>query len=353
MRFTAPSQQRPSPQTFALAVTAMAVLLAGCGANKFSESSDGIPFAGTDAWQKIDQLPDRSNALGVQAVSLAAPFGDQLHDPCALTLADGSTALYFTSDAANAVGRTQAAADAVTWERTSVVMRASEGWEQGSVRGLSVLERAGRFEAWYAGGDGAGIGRAVSADGIRWTKEPRTPVLVATETWERGSVRAPAVAVAPDGGLWMAYEVGDGAALAIATSDDGISWTRTGTAASGGVGTILEPGEPGAWDAARVAAPALAIERTAAGRTVFRLWFGGMADNDFSIGEAASYDGRSWTASPYNPVLAESPPLGLTIGADEREPSVVGVAGARRLYFATTQLDPPAQGLATALDHSP
>ncbi len=335
------------------AATAMAALLAGCGANKFSESSDGIPFFGTDAWQKIDQLPERSNALGVQAVNLAAPFGDQLHDPCAITLADGSTALYFTRDAANAIGRTHAAGDGFAWEPTGVVMRASEAWELGSVRGLSAIERADHFEAWYAGGDGAGIGRAVSVDGIRWTIEPRTPVLVATETWERGSVRAPAVAVAPDGRLWMAYEVGNGAALAIASSDDGLSWTRIGANSNGDVGAILEPGDPGAWDAARVAAPALAIERTAAGRTVFRLWFEGMADNDHSIGEAASYDGRTWTPSPYNPVLAESPPLGLTIGADEREPWVLGAAGARRLYFVTTQLDPPAQGLATAVDHSP
>lgn len=326
------------------------VALAGCGANKFGEASEGIDFTGTDAWQKLDQLPDRSNALGIQAVSLAAPLGDQLHDPCALELADGGTALYFASDATGAIGRAYAAPGGLAWERASSVLRATEGWEQGRVRGLSAIERAGRFEAWYTGGDGAGIGRAVSADGVRWSKEPRTPVLVAAEAWERGSVRAPAVAEAPDGRLWMAYEVGDGAALGIAVSADGIAWTRVGP---DGGGAILERGEAGTWNEARIAAPALAIEQTATGRTVFRLWFEGMAENDFSIGEAASYDGGVWTSSPYNPVLAESPPLTLTIGADEREPWLLGKLGARQLWFATTQLDPPAQGLGVALDHSP
>jgi hypothetical protein len=326
--------------------------LLGCGTNSFSESSDGQDFPGTAPWVKVDQRPDRPNALGIQSVSFAAPLGDELHDPCVIEVADGSLVLYYASSASGAIGRTHAPAGTSDWERGSIVLRATEPWEAGTVRGFSVLERDGRFEGWYAGGDGAGIGRAVSDDGIRWTKEPTSPVLRATEPWEAGAVRAPGVSQAPDGRLWMVYEAGDGQALGAAWSDDGIRWERGGLASSG-TGAALERGQPGAWDEARVAAPSLRIEVSSTGRTVFRMWYEGMAGNDFSVGEAASYDGVEWVRSPYNPVLAESPPLALTIGADEREPWVLGAIGSRQLWFVGSQLEPPAQGIGLARDGSP
>lgn len=322
----------------------MVVALQGCGTGNLTESSEGIPYPGTSPWVKVDQRPDVSNALGVQVVSFAAPLGDELHDPCAIELDDGSRALYYTSAANHSIGRTHAAAGGLDWERGVRVLGASEEWERGSVGGFSVIERGGRFEAWYGAGDGAGIGRAVSSDGLRWTKEPTEPVLTAAEPWEEGAVRSPAVALAADGRLWMVYEVGAGRGLGAASSADGITWRRTGLA--------LGRGDAGAWDEARVAAPSLRIELTAAGRPVYRVWYEGMAGNDYSIGEAASYDGTLWSRSPYNPVLAENPPLGLTIGADEREPWVLGEVGSRELWFVGRQLDPVAQGIGLALDES-
>lgn len=327
-----------------LAAVVVLLVSGGCGTGNFSESSDGIGFPGTSPWVKIDQRPDVSNALGIQAVSFAAPLGDELRDPCVIELADGGRALYYASADSGSIGRTQSAADGLDWQRPVRVLSPTETWERGAVRGMSILEHDGRFEAWYEAGDGAGIGRAVSSDGIRWSKEPAQAVLTPEEPWEVGAIRAPSVAAAGDGRLWMAYEVGDGAGVGVAWSDDGEDWNR--------VGLAFGRGEAAAWDEARVAAPALQIETSAAGRTVFRAWYEGMAGNDYSIGEAASYDGATWTRSPYNPVLAESPPLGLTIGADERQPWVVGEAGSRELWFIGKQLDPLAQGVGVALDRS-
>ncbi len=336
------------------AISIAALALAGCGTNSFPEANEGFDFAGTLRWTKVDQRPDVSNALGIQAVSLAARVGDELHDPCAIELDDGSIALYYATASSGTIGRTEAAAGSFDWQRVATVLEASESWEEGRVGGPSVLRRNGAFELWYAGGDGAGIGRAVSSDGVHWSRQPSTPVLDPAESWELGGVRAPAVAQAPDGRLWMAYEAGDGSAVGVASSSDGIEWSRVdGSPSNGPTGAALERGRSGSWNEARVAAPALRIETTSLGRTVFHLWFEGMAGNDYSIGEAGSYDGALWTESPYDPVLAEVPPLGLTIGADEREPWVIGDTGARRLFFSTHQLDPPAQGIGVALDHSP
>ncbi|MBK7975607.1 MAG: hypothetical protein IPK07_20765 [Deltaproteobacteria bacterium] len=326
-------------------VAALLVLaLGGCGTGIFPESSEGLGFPGTTPWVKVDQRPDVSDALGIQVVSLAASLGDELRDPCAIALADGSRALYYASSASRSIWRTRAAAGSFEWARGARVLSATESWERGEVRGLSVLEREEGLVAWYGAGAGAGIGRAVSSDGIRWTKEPGVPVLTPSESWEADAVRAPAVARASDGRLWMVYEVGEGAGIGAAWSDDGIEWRRTGLA--------LGRGETGSWDAARVAAPSLRVEISAAGRDVFRVWYEGMAGNDHSIGEAGSYDGTAWTRSPYNPVLAESPPLGLTVGADEREPWVIGEAGSRELWFVARQLDPLAQGIGVARDES-
>lgn len=114
-----------------------------------------------------------------------------------------------------------------------------------------VVVRIGdRWAMYYTGVTGSGrgigsIGLAFSDDGIAWTKHPE-PVIVASEAWEFGSVDRPRAVVTPDG-LVMVYAGQDLTNRGLATSTDGITWTKL-------PGPNIErsdfPLAGGSWDAA-------------------------------------------------------------------------------------------------------
>jgi hypothetical protein len=121
-------------------------------------------------------------------------------------------------------------ANGITWPS---VVRAGERW---AMYYAAVSRPQGRADS---------IGVAFSDDGVSWTKEP-DPVLVPGERWEFGGVDRPRV-VATDGGLVMVYAGLELTSRAIATSTDGLTWTKV-------PGPSIEratfPVVGGAWDAA-------------------------------------------------------------------------------------------------------
>jgi predicted GH43/DUF377 family glycosyl hydrolase len=107
-----------------------------------------------------------------------------------------------------------------------------------------------RWAAYYAGVSGTGrgtgkIGVAFSDDGVTWTRQA-APVLVATEAWELHSLDRPRVVSTP-GGLVMLYAALDLNRRALATSTDGLTWTKV-------PGPNIEqkdfPLQGGSWDSA-------------------------------------------------------------------------------------------------------
>jgi hypothetical protein len=114
----------------------------------------------------------------------------------------------------------------------------------------SVVRIGDRWAAYYAGvsGPGRGTGRigvALSDDGRTWTKQPE-PVLQATESWELRSLDRPRVVSTP-GGLVMLYAALDLNRRGLATSSDGLAWTKV-------PGPSIEqrdfPLQGGSWDSA-------------------------------------------------------------------------------------------------------
>lgn len=88
-----------------------------------------------------------------------------------------------------------------------------------------------------------------------------------------------------DGQWLLFYEADDGSTtrIALATSADGLTWTREGT--------VLDRGPAGAWDDARVGRPSVLWDDDA---SAFRLWYVGNDGQDARIGYAESADGRTW-----------------------------------------------------------
>jgi predicted GH43/DUF377 family glycosyl hydrolase len=114
----------------------------------------------------------------------------------------------------------------------------------------SVVRMGDRWAAYYAGvrGPGRGSGRigvAFSNDGVTWTKHPE-PVLVPTESWELRSLDRPRVVATPDGFV-MLYSALDLNRRGLATSTDGLAWSKV-------PGPSIEqkdfPLQGGSWDSA-------------------------------------------------------------------------------------------------------
>ncbi len=115
---------------------------------------------------------------------------------------------------------------------------------------------------YYAGYDGSRwqTGVAFSADGIRWNKYPGNPVLRTGPGWD-GIVAAPCQVIENLPGstkrFTMYYTGFDGAVyrIGIAYSDDGLTWKKRGN------NPVLDAGPPGAWDQYGASANALIIDR--------------------------------------------------------------------------------------------
>lgn len=123
-------------------------------------------------------------------------------------------------------------------------------FDAGGVQWPSVIRIAGRWAMYYAGVDAVGsrhgaIGVAFSDDGITWTKQAE-PVLQASEPWELGSLDRPRVVETPTG-LVMLYAGFDLNQRGLATSTDGITWTKV---PGPNIVQSAFPGPGAAWDCA-------------------------------------------------------------------------------------------------------
>jgi predicted GH43/DUF377 family glycosyl hydrolase len=127
---------------------------------------------------------------------------------------------------------------------------AAGAFDATGVQWPSVVRVGDRWAAYYAGVSGTGrgtgkIGVAFSDDGVTWTRQA-APVLVATEAWELHSLDRPRVVSTP-GGLVMLYAALDLNRRALATSTDGLTWTKV-------PGPNIEqkdfPLQGGSWDSA-------------------------------------------------------------------------------------------------------
>jgi hypothetical protein len=202
----------------------------------------------------------------------------------------------------------------------------------------SVLLRADGIELYYAVGD-ASIHRAQSSDGISF--EAGAPVLSAEAAWEAGRVSSPgAVRIGP--ALYLFYEGGDQAGIGLAISADGQTPpVRVGSEPLLVPSSVANPrwtlldslGSP----APLVVDGSLRLFAHARGRedTAPKTADGGAAPLNDSIalviaslptaGAVPLF--ASW---PYNPVLGGIANLAPIV---ESEPSVVRVGGQWRLYY--------------------
>lgn len=349
---------------------AIAILAAACGTGKAGQGGHGdrgeIPNPGSVGFTKYDGAPDFIDMLGVQAVVWPTPPSTlfENHDPEVIEVDEGLRMWVTRNDGDAIISLVNPSGDGISWENDSsmnLLPGLLSKWENGRVAEPAVVEMAGTLMMWYRGGDGAGIGLAVSEGGGGWlrvdgnTSLPGVdPVLVPTVSWEDGYVGAPTVIYDTDVPVWgryrMWYEFGCGSGVAQAYSEDGIYWIKEdGDPETGNLDPALQLGDPGAWDSEFVGDPEVIKETTALGRPLYKMWFTGADETNISIGSAQSYDGRTWEKFDYNPVLDEFTLLfSFGVFIKEMEPAVLGEDNYYRMWFAQFQGLPTGQGIALA-----
>lgn len=207
-------------------------------------SSDGYIWEkqGEEPIFKSDDVP--LNKIGMYASSVIVED-------------DGTWVMYFYTwdspgypQSRGVIGRASAASPNGPWtsDETPVLVNGPSGaWDSAQVLAPFVLKTEAGYIMYFSGADEKGIqriGMATSEDGIRWTKynDPATtdkpfaqsdPVFVTAEgnEWDSGWVHQPRV-FETDKGWLMIYRgarssSGQGMAIGMATSDDGIHWGRS------------------------------------------------------------------------------------------------------------------------------
>jgi hypothetical protein len=133
-------------------------------------------------------------------------------------------------------------------------------WDENGIERVAVIRLArDDWRMWYANtGERRRIGLATSKDGVTWTKHPGNPVLAPAEAWEEDYM-SPTSVLQVNGKFYLYYWAPSHVYpdrvtgkmpppkmkyIALATSEDGIHWTRQG-AVDGNKGAVLGPEPPG------------------------------------------------------------------------------------------------------------
>lgn len=210
-------------------------------------------------------------------------------DPVTSLCGPDATDLATVTLTVNPAGSPASPAGSSNWTRaraSPVLSPSSTGtdWDGFMIGSPSVVKIGSTFHLFYEGLSGStwryAIGHATSSDGLAWTRAGASPVLSAgaAGAWDAGGVRYPVVH--HDGTTWRLWYQGIGGsgslAIGLATSTDGLTWTRSGSAPVITDGSLISGYAPGA------------VVKTPSKWALFYSADGG-------VGRATSIDGTAWT----------------------------------------------------------
>lgn len=191
--------------------------------------------------------------------------------------------------------------DGIHWSDPQIVLGPNKAtdWEADINRPI-VIHRENRYAMWYTGQarGKSWIGMATSPDGIRWTRSSCKPVLFPEQPWEQTAVMCPHVIFDETLKLHRMWYSGgeqyEPNAIGYATSPDGLVWTKHID------NPIFRPDPAYAWERQRVTACQVIPDGDG-----YVMFYIGFRDVDHAqIGLARSRDGiTDWQRHPANPIL--------------------------------------------------
>lgn len=249
--------------------------------------------------------------------------------------------MWYSGEANNGVDQIGLATsnDGISWSRYGQQPVLSIGapgqWDSGSVNQAWVIQESGGYKMWYGGQTYDiqnqtlftwEIGYATSPDGINWTKYPGNPIFTpgVNGSWDGKYVYLPIIV--KTGSNYTMYYRGENskqvAQTGVATSTDGIHWTREG---------LMPPIPKGTWDANWNSL--YSVTATYGGYLMAYSGNSTQASNHYYIGFASSTDGINSAPYASNPVVA--PNLG-GIAFDSQgisDPMVISVGNQYYVYY--------------------
>ncbi|MBD3329451.1 hypothetical protein GF357_03080 [Candidatus Dojkabacteria bacterium] len=233
-------------------------------------------------------------------------------------------------------------------------------WDNSSVMDPEVIwdSDAGVFKLWYTGSDGTNerIGYATSADGISWTRYDDGLVASCgfdeayddgcifsfgvSGSWDSTDVASPTIVKESSSSYKMYYSgyVTDGnTRMGLATSTDGINWTRyddpaleeCGYLEANDDGCLIDVGFAGEADSNSISPDTVFIDEA-----TYKGWYSGSDGEDSFIFYMTSSDGISWSSNSENPVLEKNVD---NISPDQRsvlDASVVKIGSDYELWYS-------------------
>ena len=356
----------------ALTALTSAVALAACAT--IPEAGGGgvnLPNAAAGPFRAIVQVEIGSSRVAPNALSDDEEF---VRDPSVVDL-DGDPSTFVVAGyfgAAVAQGgvkpavadptreiRRYEALDGRSFDRSAeVVLSPSEGWEGGVMGQPSALRTGGETWLYYAAA--GGIGLAKSGDGHAFTRVAGPILGAATGGWEGAAIpSSPGVVRLSDGSFRMFYEVAisaEATAIGEASSADGVTWKRVGTAPALAASAPREGFDP-PYDDASVGSPFPVLATSADGRAVLRVYYGardhggaqviGLAARYLEAPEAplqratAAVFGTSKPLSPREPCALIYPDFTLLFATQKSASTTERPAVAAAVAPALATLPPP------------
>jgi predicted GH43/DUF377 family glycosyl hydrolase len=186
-----------------------------------------------------------------------------------------------------------------TQQPKPVLARGGAGqWDSSDVLNPSVVQHDGQYWNFYSGFDGDNkiwnTGLATSRDGIQWTRRGRV-LSPDTDGWDHGYIAANGSALWRNGEFWYWYQAGDYGGvmrIGLARSADGIHFKKEPK-------PVLDVGPYRSWDERAVADPYV-IEN---GGWLYLYYLGQDRATRQRIGVARSRDGISWEKLRSNPIV--------------------------------------------------
>ena len=210
-------------------------------------------------------------------------------------------------------------------------------WDGSELGKPAVLSDGAEFKMWCDGQDVLGaqqIAMATSTDGITWTKYLTNPVLMGeTDTWDEFGEHAPFII--RDGGtykMWYEGNAGSVRQLGYATSSDSITWTKH-------AGNPVLAAGPESYDKEAAGHGSIIHDESA-----YKLWYHAIGDLGPIIAYATSVDGVNWTKQ--GPVLL--PQSGEWDEFALWGPSVLMLDGMYWMWYSAAGQMPPSIGVVTS-----
>jgi predicted GH43/DUF377 family glycosyl hydrolase len=195
--------------------------------------------------------------------------------------------------------------DGIHWSEPVIVLgpNSATNWESNINRPV-VLKKGAEYHMWYTGQarGHSWIGHAISNDGKNWKRTGAAPVLSPEAKWEKVAVMCPHVLWddrAHEFRMWYSGgEQNEPNAIGLATSPDGLKWTRVQG------NPVFRPEPANEWEKDRVTG----CQVVRRGEWYVMFYIGFRDEAHAQIGIARSRDGiGGWQRHPANPIIRPGP----------------------------------------------